>query len=106
MIAIPMQVTATQYDIIVVLEDINIDRMKKYDPAVIDMDKFKSVVGDLKIREVVLLYANEEETRRLSSSTGGDDSKEILRSLIRGYEDHPELGDNKSTGEYQRMNNN
>ena len=94
LLAIPFQVSETEYDLILVLKDINIKRITSYDPCTIPTEEIANKFPDLKLRMITIAYATEAEIqqiidgRRLGKSLG-----ETLDILARGYEDHPEQGD-------------
>jgi len=91
MIVIPVGVDQKSYSLFVILEDSNIDRIKKYDPAEVTVDKIGSSWSTLKIKDVVIMYASQEEVMEISQSRN---PIALLRKLSRGFVYRPELGDN------------
>ena len=96
MLSIPIQFDAARYDIWVVLEDENFERIKKYDPGELDLDKMPLEWRKLDLRRVVFAYANAEEITRLSGASSKADLRKQLRSLNRGWRYQPEKGDSDS----------
>ena len=104
MISIPLQLSATEYDLFIVLEDDNIDRIvKDRDPAEIRSSAMGSFAR-LKIRNINILYASVDDVRLLMACTTRGDLAKCLLNIGRGWKFRPELGDNDMA--YQSPNKN
>ncbi len=100
MITIPIQQNATEYDLWVVLGDENLTRIREYDPAEIVTAKLGMPWRGLRLRNVMICYANTEEIERLvSAPTRAAVLLLIKEVLSRGFKFRPERGDHD--GDYQ-----
>lgn len=95
-----MQISKTHYNLYIILEQDNVDRIKAYDPAVIETAKFPPDWKELLINEVVVMFATAEEVK-----TGSINPPELLKQLCRGFKYRPRQGDH-DTDEYQKLNQN
>jgi hypothetical protein len=77
-----------------------VDRIKAYDPAVIETTKFPPDWQKLLVKEVVVMFATPEEIK-----AGGVNPPELLKQLSRGFKYRPKHGDH-DTDEYQKVNQN
>lgn len=104
MMTVPLQIDAVHFDLFVILEDENIERIKNYDPAELVGKSLGSPWIYLRIRNVIILYATADETRRLSECANKPATVDMLRHLSRGWEHRPDKGDSDES--YQRPNQN
>lgn len=104
MITIPLQVNPAQYDLFIILEDENIERIKKYDPAEVVGKNLPPQWSSTKIRNIMILYANAEEVKRLALITDTNDAVNQLKELSRGWKYKPEEGDNDEPYQSPRKN--
>lgn len=104
MMTLPLQIDPTCYDLFVVMEDENLERIKKYDPAEILGKNLGMPWQLLRIRNIVILYATAEESKRLSSVASKEDVVHNLKNLSRGWAFRPDKGDHD--GHYQKPNQN
>jgi len=102
MIAIPLQISATHYNLYIIMEQDNLDRIRAYDPAVIETSKFPPDWKHLLVNEVVLMFATAEEIKASASTRN---VPEMLNNLSRGFKYRPDLGDHDSDS-YQKQNEN
>jgi hypothetical protein len=92
--AIPMQVSPAEFDLILVMKPINLERLQQYDPASLPLESVNGLFPGLKLRCITLAFATPEECqqimdhRRLGHKIGA-----ILELLSRGWEYRPECGD-------------
>ena len=99
MIAIPLQLSTTEFDLFIVLEDDNLDRIvKDRDPAEICSSAMGRFAG-LKIRNINILYASPDEAKLLPTCRTFGEVAKIMKDLGRGWSFRPEMGDND--GAYQ-----
>lgn len=101
MISIPMQVNDLLYDLFVILEDENIERIKNYDPAEIVTQNMPKPWRSMSIRNVILMRATSEEMIHITSLHNFDDVKAAIKNLSRGWKYKPKSGDND--GSYQML---
>lgn len=83
-----------RYDLCVILQDDNIARMKTYDPAELLTANLPQIYQSRKIRNVIIMYATEEEVPRITAMCRAGQIKEALKYLSRGWVFRPEAGDN------------
>lgn len=103
MIAIPIQVSDTHYDIVLVFDDKTIDRIKEYNPAEFKPANMAMPMFEkLNINNISFAYATEAEIKRIIEFQMARDLRSILKLLSRGWKYRPELGDHD--GPYQRPN--
>jgi len=94
MITIPLQLSTTEYDLFIVLEDDNIDRIvKDRDPAEIRSSAMGSFARK-KIRNINIVYATPEEAKLLPTCRTVGEVAKFLMNLGRGWSFRPEMGDN------------
>lgn len=100
MICIPIQVGSDRYDILIVLEKENIDRIMEYDPAEVVISKLGSPWKDWKVRTVSVLFATKPEIGELQSSMQSSRVladptifPAVIEKLYRGWKYRPEAGD-------------
>lgn len=93
MMTIPLQVNSVEYDLVIVLEDENIERLKGYDPGEVDISKL-GPFSNLRVRRIQITYANPEEVKLIGLCNTRGQLAGILNNLSRGWKFRPELGDN------------
>jgi hypothetical protein len=92
MMVLPFQLNSAEYSMFVILEDDNIERIKAYDPAEVNVPK----MGDwtrLKLRDVIITYATPQEVAEFTKLCTQDKALEAMRLLSRGFKYKPEAGD-------------
>lgn len=96
---IPFRCSETEYTLLIVMQDGNIERLKSYDPAEVPMDQMPTELTEgLKLRNVVLAYATREEVQKIVTDTQlGMPLTGILKMLSRGWKYRPECGDDKES---------
>lgn len=104
MIAIPFQTEPGFYSVVLVLEDENIERIKRYDPGVFETSKVKvEPFVNSRLKDVCIAYATGEEIKQIQQL--GNNFESIMKLLFRGLERRPDLGDH-DTDSYQRVTHN
>lgn len=96
MLAIPLQCDPLSYDLFIVLEDENIERIKAYDPGEMITSNLADVWQKLKVRNIILLYATTEEAQRIGGAASLEDVIAQLKNLSRGFKYRPDKGDSNA----------
>jgi len=104
MMVIPLQIDVLRYDLFVVLEDENLERIKKKDPAEIVGRNLGQPWTFLRMRNVVIVYATAEESKSLSGCPNKAEMLRQLKQLSSGWEFRPDRGDGDS--QYPQPNKN
>ena len=104
MIAIPIQFgPGPTYNVILVLEDSNLERIKAYDPAVFESGKIdREPFKNLKLADVCVAYASAEEIKRIQTLYAAQDIRGVMEILFKGWDHKPEDGDH-DTKTYQNQ---
>ena len=79
-------------DLLIVLEDDNISRIKEHDSAEVKWSQLGAFCT-MKPRIIGISYASAEEVARLHELIGADDVVGALKLLTGGFKFRPELGD-------------
>ncbi len=90
---VPLQVTAESFDIFVILEDDNLERMKAYDPAEVVKAHLGKPWEKLKLRNIMIGYATAEDLANFHDFVLAGDVEAGLKWLSRGWAYRPERGD-------------
>jgi len=93
MLVIPIQSSQNEFDIFVVLEDLNIERIKAYDPAELRVGALPPIWQRLKVKTITLLYATKEEVEDLKATNDEKALTSVLSHLSRGFQYRPDKGD-------------
>ena len=93
MIAIPFQVSETEWSIFIALQDDNLERMKQYDPASVTIAKCGEPWTHLKLRDVIIGYATPADLDHIFELQRNGHGREALQHLSRGFRFRPERGD-------------
>lgn len=92
---IPFQISATQFSLLVVLQDGNIERMKAKDPGEIPVHELMAKMAPLTLRDVILAHATAAEAKQLlKDSLLGVKIGAAFHKLFCGWQYRPDLGDN------------
>ena len=96
---IPFQVSPTEYAILIVLQQGNLDRIKEYDPAQIPIEDMPaSVIKGLKLKDILIAYATKEECQQMMDDAKlGLSISKTLQMINRGWRVRPECGDDTQT---------
>jgi len=84
MMIMPFQVSELEYILLVLLKDDNIDRIRQYNPAEIDLETLDSLFHRLKLKEIHVSYANEVDEAVLHALARAQDIRAILKHFSRG----------------------
>lgn len=94
MFALPLQVSETDYALYVFLEDENLERMRKHDPAVVATAHLgPSFNHRLHLREVVVGYSTADDLARVMELCKAGKPLDALRHMTRGFRFRPGQGD-------------
>lgn len=105
MIMIPAIREDGYWDLLLVLSDGNIDRMKQYDPAEANLKHIKNCqpadIDMRKLQKVVVCYATHEEIENIMGVQNDNwyEAVEKIKRLFRGFKYRPEKGDGSPTVE-------
>ncbi len=92
MIMIPLAWPDGSFDLIVVLEDENLERMREYDPAEIkwrDLGKF----SQYRPKTIQIGYGTSEDVKKISELSQQGKVAEAIKLVSRGWKYRPEAGD-------------
>jgi hypothetical protein len=91
MILIPFQINAREYNVFIALDDQSLERIGAYDPAQVQAQEMGGAFRHLKLKTVLVGYANEEDVQRVLKIIRRDgDPREALQFLSRGFEFRPD----------------
>lgn len=90
---LPIETRKGVYDIFIVLEEHNLERMKAADPAQVALSKFPPVWQGKKLERVIVCYADDADVRRAVTLISGGHVLEALQYLTRGFKFDPKKGD-------------
>jgi hypothetical protein len=93
MYTVPFQINSREYSIFIVLEDENIERMKAYDPAQLNLITMGPHWKHLRIRDIHVGYAAAADIKLVTDLIQDNKAAEALAFLSRGF--RRELGDNE-----------
>lgn len=85
------------YTLCIILQQGNIDRIKAYDPAEIDVEDFPREIRRLDIKNIQIMYATKEEMDEFIAHP--DQTYPLLKKLARGWQYRPDLGDHDNPPE-------
>ena len=91
MLMIPLNCSNGDFDLIVVLEDENIARMKQHDPAEILWKQFP--FSTLRPKTIQIAYATPDEARKISELAQSGNIAEVVKLVASGWKFRPEAGD-------------
>ena len=97
MVTLPLQVSMTHYDLFLILEDDNLERIKAYDPAEVALRRLPPAWHKLTVRNIQLCYATAEELKLLMGATNIVEVVKRLKVLSRGWQFKPEQGDSDAS---------
>jgi hypothetical protein len=100
MLSLPFKISDTEIDLYVILENDNIERIKKYDPAEVVRTNL-GPMSKFAIRNVVIMYASKADLATVMPMFENGEPKEALMYLSRGWQYRPESGDHD--GKYESL---
>jgi len=92
MIVIPVSADPDTYFLFFLLEEENLERMKRADPSAFKMPPSPEFAHK-RLKEIFLCHINAEEKKHLLTLMQAEDIQGIARYLMRGWEFRPDLGD-------------
>lgn len=90
---IPVIVSEDYYNLFIILEEANLKRIRSYDPAELLTTHLPPAFLTRKVNSIILMYATDEELRRVAELCKAGDVKGALKPLARGYAWRPDMGD-------------
>ena len=93
MMVLPFRISDTHYSIFVVLGPENLDRIQRYDPAEVTVNKLGNPFVSLKLKDVIISFATPEEEVKVMELCGSGSPREALQLLSRGFKYRPGQGD-------------
>lgn len=93
MMIVPFQISKTEYSIVVLLENDNMERIREHDPAEITIKKLPPEWTRLKLNAVLITYLGPEEKDRFLALCDDDRVQQALRFATRGWRYRPDQGD-------------
>jgi hypothetical protein len=82
-------------DVVIVLSDDNIERIRKYDPAQVEWMQLPDEICHRSPQTIGIAFATADELREIErlSVADADWKEKALKMLSRGFEYRPDLGD-------------
>ena len=94
MLILPFQLSPSEtYSLFIGFDDEGIDRLRTYDPGVVQQDQLPPEWSQLKLVEVIVGYYTADDQQHIVSLLQDGHFREALRYLTRGFTYKPELGD-------------
>jgi hypothetical protein len=96
MYVIPFQFNNTEYSVLVILQDENLERMKQYDPAEVSIAKVleqRPALQKLRLRHIHIGYGTESDMQECSRMISEGNLHGALALLSRGFRYRPQDGD-------------
>lgn len=96
MFVIPFQINDKEFALLVCLEDKNLERIRAYDPAEVNLSRMNGIVKwqGLQLRDVIIAYATDADFDRMQEMLAAQAPiADVLRFFTRGYRYRPEEGD-------------
>jgi len=93
MIVIPFQLNDREYSVFVMLQDDNLERIRIYDPAEVQINKLGERFQKLKLKDVIIGYGTDDDQRKVLELCGAGQPREALKYLSRGFAFRPDQGD-------------
>lgn len=94
MFTIPFQISETEFSIMIVLQDENIERMKEYDPAELSLPLLSGpFLNVLDLRDIIISYATADDYQKVTELCRRREPHKALKYLSRGFKFRPDKGD-------------
>jgi hypothetical protein len=93
MFVIPFRISAREYSMYIVLDDENLERIKKYDPAEVTLRSMGGEWARSTLKDVIIAYATSAEQQQVLELCATGKVKDALRLLSRGFRYRPDQGD-------------
>jgi len=91
--AIPIQINSSEYDLFILLEPFNIERIQQYDPAEIVCSCLGPRWINLRLSRIRITYMKAEDAPVIARLAETRDIRGLTQYLARGFEFRPDLGD-------------
>jgi hypothetical protein len=92
MYLIPRQVNATEYVVLVVLQQENVDRIREQNPVELGLRDLPTPWSGMKCRDVVITFAAQDDFTRVKALCEEGKPGEAFRLVTRGRKNRPEGG--------------
>lgn len=90
---IPLTISIHEFDLWVILEAENIERMRAYDPAEVILDKLPEPWNSMRVRNIQLCYATPLDMAEVTKRLQAGEIQHALKFLSRGFRFRPDAGD-------------
>lgn len=91
---IPFQVSNFQFNVMVVIEDENLERMKAYDPAQLAIDKLGFPWSTLTVKTVLIVHATPADLKHIDELARTGQAVRAVEYMSKGFTYDPGKGDN------------
>lgn len=91
---IPFKTEPGRYNLFVILEDANVERIKQYDPAQFDARKLPEEWHACTLDVIIIGYANAHDIAKVRELIGRGAAASAMEYLSRGFAYKPLQGDN------------
>lgn len=92
MLIIPAHHPNGDFDLLIVLEQENIDRIKEYDPAELKWNEL-GYFSDVKPRSIQITFGSPEDIKKIHELAKVGKPVEAIKLVTRGWKFRPESGD-------------
>jgi hypothetical protein len=89
----PVQVSQHEYDLVVIADESTIERMRRHDPAIFQMDKMPPPWPRLRLRSAYFCFEDSPGIETLKKLIDQGAIDEARQFLLRGFQERPDLGD-------------
>lgn len=96
---IPFEVSPTEYSVMIVLREGNIERIRAYDPVEIPLKHLPTQFAERTLKDVIVTYATDEDGAKAEALARAGKATEALRHLTHGYRFRPDRGDHDNPPE-------
>lgn len=90
---IPVTISTLEFDLWVILEHENMERLRAYDPGEIIVDKFPEPWRSMRVRNIQLCYATPLDMAEVTMRLKAGEIQTALKFLSRGFKYRPDAGD-------------
>ena len=94
MLVIPFQISASEYNVFILLGPENLERIQAHDPAQMDITRMEPNWRRLRLHTVLIGYGTKkEEAEVIRYVQAGGKVMDALQHLSRGFQFRPDKGD-------------
>lgn len=90
---VPFETKQGEFNVFAILEDTNIERLKKFDPAQIDVKKMGQPWSSMRLNTVVIGYCPPADRQLIDNLFARGQAARAIEFLSRGFEYRQDLGD-------------